>query len=163
MSFSFKNNFYTFGIISLIYILISYWGQSQLVSSELFYNQFSDQISLKKANQVYELSKNFSVVGYILIPFLYAAKFLIIAAIIQIGIEIEELELSFANCFRIVMQGEIIFILPALIKIIWFGYYETNYNMDRLNDFSPISLYSIFRIRHFVRIPSKRLDKDYII
>ncbi len=139
-----KNNYSLFVIITSIYILISFLGESLLITPELFYNQFSDQITFEKATELYNIGNKFSIIGIFLIPFLYAVKFLLIAIVIQIGILLCGLKLEFANCFRVAMLTEFISIVQSFVKLFWFAYIKTDYTMTDLNEFSPLSFYSLF-------------------
>jgi len=49
----------------------------------------------------------------------------------------------FLKRFKIITTAEFIFLLSTLIKILWFGYVHTNFSIDDLQYFYPLSLLNI--------------------
>jgi hypothetical protein len=45
--------------------------------------------------------------------------------------------------FQIVLIAEFLFILPSLIKLIWFLFFETDYDLADLQTFYPLSLLNL--------------------
>jgi len=139
-----KRNYTLFSFLCLLYISVTIVGQYVLITPELFYTKFSDQISFEKATDLYDISSKYSLFGIILIPVLYGMKFLLVAAVIQTGVLVENINLKFSNSLRAVMKAEIAYVLLAIVKIFWFLCFQKDYSMDDLNEFSPLSAYWLF-------------------
>ncbi len=63
---------------------------------------------------------------------------------LSIGVVLGNYKISFKKLFHIVMVSEAIFLLPAMIKIVWFMFIRTDYGLADLQFFYPLSLLSIF-------------------
>lgn len=85
---------------------------------------------------------------YLSIPAIYLVKFTFIAFFIWVGCFGFGYRVTYANCWHIVMISEIIFILPELIKIIWFMTVETDPNYFDVRAFYPLSLMNLVNYEH---------------
>jgi len=88
--------------------------------------------------------KLISSLQYLSIPAIYLMKFTLIAFSIWVGCFGFGYRVTYSNCWHIVMVSEIIFILPELIKFIWFIFFETDPNFSTVRAFYPFSLMNIF-------------------
>jgi hypothetical protein len=90
------------------------------------------------------LFKAISALQYFTIPIIYNTKFTFIAFIVWVGCFTFGYRVTYANCWHIVMVSEIVFVLPELIKIIWFLVVETDPDFARVKAFYPLSLMNFF-------------------
>lgn len=90
------------------------------------------------------LFKMISTLQYLSIPVIYLLKFTFIAFFIWVGCFGFGYRVTYSNCWHIVMVAEIIFILPELIKIVWFLFFETDPNFATVRAFYPFSLMNFF-------------------
>jgi hypothetical protein len=90
------------------------------------------------------LFKAISALQYFTIPIIYNTKFTFIAFIVWVGCFTFGYRVTYANCWHIVMVSEIVFVLPELIKIIWFLFVETDPDFARVKAFYPLSLMNFF-------------------
>ena len=44
------------------------------------------------------------------------------------------------------MYAEAIFLLPAIIKLLWFAFVQTDYTLEELQYFYPLSLLNLFEV-----------------
>ena len=51
---------------------------------------------------------------------------------------------SFTDIFRVVLVSEFVFLLPVLIKTVWFGLIYNDFSLEELNFFMPFSLANLF-------------------
>lgn len=88
--------------------------------------------------------KLISSLQYLSIPAIYLLKFTLIAFFIWVGCFGFGYRITYSNCWHIVMVSEIIFLLPELMKIIWFMFFETDPNFATVRAFFPFSLMNFF-------------------
>ena len=80
--------------------------------------------------------------------YLYSAIYLVvkiffIAIIIFTGLYFFEVKTSFSNILRVVVQAEFIFLIPAIIKIWWFYYYNDQATLETWQKFYFLSAASL--------------------
>lgn len=105
--------------------------------------------------------KLISSLQYLSIPAIYLLKFTLIAFFIWVGCFGFGYRVTYSNCWHIVMVSEIIFLLPELMKIIWFMFFETDPNFATVRAFFPFSLMNFFNfelIENKWRYPLKALN-----
>ena len=90
------------------------------------------------------LFKIISAFQYFSIPAIYLLKFTFIAFFIWVGCFGFGYRVTYSECWHIVMVAEIIFILPEIIKILWFMFIETDPNFAQVRAFFPLSLMNFF-------------------
>jgi hypothetical protein len=61
-------------------------------------------------------------------------------------------KISFGVIFRIVIASEIIFVLAGFIKFIWFYFLTSNYDLNDVNFFYPLSLTNLFNVSEVNKI-----------
>lgn len=88
--------------------------------------------------------KLISSLQYLTIPLIYLMKFTFIAFFLWVGCFGFGYKVTYSNCWHIVMVAEIVFVIPELIKLIWFMIFETDPNFGEVRAFYPFSLMNFF-------------------
>lgn len=97
--------------------------------------------------------RTISTVKFLSIPFIYLWKFLVIAFVIWIGCFMFGYRVTYTQCWGVVVAAEYIFLVPEILKILWFMFVETDPTYNDISGFYPLSLI------HFVDIES--IDKRW--
>ena len=97
--------------------------------------------------------RTISTVKFLSIPFVYLWKFLVIAFVIWIGCFMFGYRVTYTQCWGVVVAAEYIFLVPEILKILWFMFVETDPTYNDISGFYPLSLI------HFVDIET--LDKRW--
>ena len=79
---------------------------------------------------------------YLSIPFIYLWKFTVIAFVIWVGCFMYGYRVTYTQCWGVVIGAEFIFLIPEIIKIIWFMTIETDPTYNEIREFYPLSLIS---------------------
>lgn len=108
--------------------------------NELLYKDLSEQLTLQQIEGILQTKTKWSWVGYALLPLLLFLKITVIAWILAIGGFFYDLALRHKHYFRAVLIAEFVFLLPALFKIGWFYFLETDYTLEEVQQFVPFSL-----------------------
>jgi hypothetical protein len=94
-----------------------------------------------------------STLKYISIPFIYLWKFTVIAFVIWVGCFMFGYRVTYAQCWGVVIGAEFIFLVPEVLKILWFLFIHKDPAYNDIGSFYPLSLI------HFVDYYS--LDKRW--
>lgn len=88
----------------------------------------------------------FTTIQYLTIPLVYLWKFTIISFVIWVGCFMFGYKVTYSNCWSIVLISEFIFIIPELIKIIWFMFIDTDPNYNTVLNFYPLAAINLFDV-----------------
>lgn len=83
-------------------------------------------------------------VKYLSIPFVYLWKFTVIAFVIWVGCFMYGYRVTYKQCWGVVIAAEFIFLVPEVLKILWFLVVETDPNLNQISAFYPLSLMHFF-------------------
>lgn len=83
-------------------------------------------------------------VKYVSIPFVYLWKFTVIAFVIWVGCFMYGYRVTYSQCWGVVVAAEFIFLVPELLKILWFMAVETDPDYHQIRAFYPLSLMHFF-------------------
>lgn len=97
--------------------------------------------------------KAISTIKFVSIPFIYLWKFTVIAFVIWVGCFMFGYRVTYGQCWGVVIGAEYIFLVPEILKILWFMIVETDPTYNDISGFYPLSL------MHFVNFET--LDKRW--
>jgi hypothetical protein len=78
------------------------------------------------------------------IPFIYLWKFTVIAFVIWVGCFMFGYRVTYSQCWGVVIGAEFIFLVPEVLKIIWFMVVHTDPTYHDIRAFYPLSLMHFF-------------------
>ena len=84
-----------------------------------------------------------STLQYISIPLIYAWKFTALGFVLWMGCFLFGYRVTFSQCWGIVLIAEFVFLIPELMKIIWFLFIQSDPNFYEIQAFYPFSLMSL--------------------
>lgn len=128
-----------YALICLFFISITWAVQTILIDDTLFFNFLSSTHNFEEIEQLIKQEKKWSWIGYSLIPVIYFLKMSLIASILGLGFFFTTNQFNFKAFFNIAVFAELIFLLPILIKILWFLFVQTDYDLNDLTLFYPLS------------------------
>ena len=85
-----------------------------------------------------------SALQFFSIPFIYLWKFTVIGFVLWVGCFLFGYRITFTQCWSVVMAAEFVFILPEVLKIIWFLFVKTDPSLREVQAFYPLSLMNFF-------------------
>jgi hypothetical protein len=133
----------------ILFLLAAYTGlglsmQYLLPTEQLLLDNLTQTISLNKAEEVLAQMMEYRWVGYALTPVLLLIKWLFVAGLLYTALFFSQVPVSFKSLWRIALQSEWVFVLAALIKFCWFYFFATNYTLQDLQFFYPLSAANLF-------------------
>jgi hypothetical protein len=131
-------------LISFFFILIGMITKSLLNLDNLLIDSLSSSYSYEQINEYLNFQKKWEWFSYLIIPILLLIKMSIIASIIYIGAFFHsKAKVTFKQLFNAVIKAEFVFLGVGVLKIIWFYFFQTNYTLEDLQYFYPLSALNI--------------------
>ncbi len=84
--------------------------------------------------------RTISTIKFVSIPLVYLWKFLVIAFVIWIGCFMFGYRVTYSQCWGVVIAAEYVFLIPEILKILWFMFVETDPTLNDISGFYPLSL-----------------------
>lgn len=78
------------------------------------------------------------------IPLVYLWKFTVIAFVIWVGCFLYGYRVTYSQCWGVVLVCEFIFLIPEVLKILWFMFIDTDPTIHDIRAFYPLSLMHFF-------------------
>jgi len=128
------------------YVLLAICGRYLLVNDELYYTSLSNQMSEGQIRELLDTSKKWLGLGYVVLLLFLLCKLLIVAAILALGYYALTGRWDFRPFFRTAIIAEFVMLVPGVLKIGWFGWLHSSYNLDDLQNFVPLSLSNLIQL-----------------
>lgn len=138
------NGWLLFAIITAFGLLLTFAGQYLLLSDELYFNAFAEQMTFEQIEKTIDQSHQWSWLGYALLPIFNLLKFTLVASCLSLGYYFAVDRWVFKSFFRVAVQAELVLLLPSLLKLLWFLFVRTDYSLQDLQFFYPLSLLNLF-------------------
>jgi len=129
--------------LSLISIITSLISKYILNTEELIVNTLMEYFSLKEIEDELVVQRNWQWLTYGFITVLTLIKVTIIASILDIGCFFFGKQIKYKKLFNIVVKAEFFFFLVIIFKTAWFYFFQTDYNLEDLQYFYPLSALNI--------------------
>ncbi len=138
------NNTVLIIFLSFISIILALFSNYILNFNVLLVNSLAEQISYEQINELLDFQEKWEWIGFIITPLLLILKISIIAAILDVGCFFFSKEIKYKKLFNIVVKAEFVFLLAIIFKTAWFYFFQTEYNLEDLQYFYPLSALNIF-------------------
>jgi hypothetical protein len=84
--------------------------------------------------------RTISAIKFVSIPLVYLWKFTVIAFVIWVGCFMFGYRVTYGQCWGVVIGAEFIFLIPEVLKILWFLTIDTDPTYQDISAFYPLSL-----------------------
>ena len=139
-----KSNFIKFIVLCTLLLLITETTKYLLNFNKLLFNSLLQQLTESQTRAFFKLQDKWKFVGYTFVPVYIALKTCIISSVLYIGTFFySKTKITFKQLLNIVLKAEFIFLLIPILKIIWFYFIQTNYTLEDLQYFYPLSALNI--------------------
>lgn len=115
-----------------------------LLSDALYYNNFAEQLTYEQIEALINQSKKWEWVSYAIIPVVILLKLTLVASCLSTGLYFFTNQFRFKQAFGVALEAEFVFLIPALLKILWFVFVQTGYTLQDLQFFYPLSALNLF-------------------
>ena len=121
--------------------------RNYLLTRDVFYDFFSNQMSNEQIENFINNQEKWSFLIYIIIPTIYILKISLTSICIYIGFYFYQNDkIRLGDIMGKVIKADLIFLIPILLKTLWFSLGDINFNLEDFQYFSPISLLNIFEV-----------------
>ncbi|MBR10771.1 MAG: hypothetical protein CMP48_24205 [Rickettsiales bacterium] len=141
------NKHFSFILFVFGLIFISLVIEKFLINENHYYEYYASQLSLNQIDSLINNQSKWSWVGYLLLPVIYLLKFSMLSIWILVGIIFFSYKTSFKKIFHLVIVSEFVFLIPAFIKVVWFGLIHTDFTLEELSYFTPLSVANLFDLQ----------------
>ena len=139
-----KSTFYRYLLFVIIFILINEITKQLLNFNKLLSFSLTEQLTSSQIEEYFKFQNKWKFISFIFIPIFVLLKTFFITTILYIGAFFySKNEIAFKNIWSIVISAEFIFLIVPIFKIIWFYFYQTNYNLEDIQYFYPLSALNI--------------------
>lgn len=133
-----------FAILCSLLLGFTFLSKETLVSDEMYLNSLGDQMGVDRVKAMLQLQKEWEWAGYALVPVIYLLKLTLIALCLNIGTVLFNFKVPFSKLFRVALLAEAVFLIPVLLKLLWFLLVETSFTLEDIQYFYPLSLLNFF-------------------
>lgn len=118
-----------------------------LISDNLYFNSLGEQLSYEQIEGLLQQGKKYQWLGYILLPILMIVKLTFVASCLNVGVLLVSNQFAFKQMFGVALVAEFVFLVPTLLKILWFTFVQTDYDLQDLQYFYPLSALNLFEAK----------------
>lgn len=84
-----------------------------------------------------------SALQYLSVPLIYAWKFTVLGFVLWVGCFMFGYRVTFSQCWGIVLVAEFVFLIPEIMKVVWFLGFNQDTNIYEIRAFYPFSLINL--------------------
>ena len=139
----YRNSWILFIFIIVTSALLTLAGQYLLLYDELYFNALSEQMTFEQIETLIDQNHQWSWLSYIILSVLNFLKFTFVASCLSLGYYFGNNSWTYKPFFRVAIQAELVLLLPSVIKLLWFLFIQTDYNLNDLQVFYPLSILSL--------------------
>lgn len=138
-----KNNLLRYGLLSISFTIITEITNKIINLKDLLHHFLIDFLSTDQINSYFEFQDKWHWLTYLYIPLIILIKTSVIALILYVGLFLSSKETKYNQLWNATIKAEFIFLLVPIFKIIWFYFFQTNYNLNDIQNFYPLSALNI--------------------
>ena len=133
-----------FIFIISVSLFTHYLNKYVLENEEVLLVYLSEKLNAKQIENFFNFQKKWQWFSCAIIPIILLIKTSIIASVLYIGTFFySKAKVTFKQLFNAVIKAEFVFLLVGVAKIIWFYFFQTNYTLEDLQYFYPLSALNI--------------------
>jgi hypothetical protein len=133
-----------FILISLTSISLTILTKILLNLEGLLSSSLSSNFSTDQTRDILIFQKKWQWVSYLIIPLFLLIKTTLIASVLYVGTFFySKVKVTFKQLWNVAVKAEFVFLLVGVAKIIWFYFFQTNYTLEDLQFFYPLSALNI--------------------
>jgi hypothetical protein len=137
-----------FLILVLLFWTFIFLTNYILISDNLYFNSLAEKLSYEQINLMIEQGKRWAWLPYAIMPIILLLKLALVSLSLSIAVYFVGNKFNFNELFGVALRAEYIFIIPVILKIIWFSFAHKDYNLIDLQFFYPLSALNIFDINN---------------
>lgn len=131
-------------ILFLINLLIGYLSKTYLNLDRLLIENLSTRFSIKQIEGYLSNLEKWEWLTFAIVPLFILIKTTLVSSALYIGtFFLSKSKVTFKQLFNAVVKAEFVFLGVGILKIVWFYFFQTNYTLEDLQYFYPLSALNI--------------------
>lgn len=115
----------------------------------MIFSSLADKLTSEQLLETIRINNLWGWISYLVLPVILYFKITVIAIAIFIAAFLSDNTISFKELCNIVIKAEFIFLLPIVFKTVWFYFFKSDYTLEELQNYMPLSLESLFGYKNF--------------
>jgi len=148
-----------FLIITVISILISFAFQKVIMTREVFYNLYGNQMEEYRIDDYISMMQKFQIWGYIATPLIIWLRIAFVAFLIQLPFMLKYVEIPFKDIFRIVTIAYFVLLASDLIRFLYLYYQPAGQITLNSLTFIPLALTNLLNKNNYSEVAYSFLSK----
>ena len=136
-----------FILLTIISCLFLFLSNELLLSKNLYFSSLGEQLSYEQIEKYITLRNNWEWLAYIMLPAILLIKITLVASCLSLGLLFVSDRFAFKQLFGVALVAEFVFLVPTLLKILWFTFVQTDYDLQDLQYFYPLSALNLFEAK----------------
>ncbi len=133
-----------FILFSILTLVLSYAIEKVLQIDVLIQNELSYKFSINELKEILNFQRKWNWILYFFIPIFIFIKILSNSLVVYTGILfLINIKTDFKEVLNILLKVEFVFLSIPIIKLIWFYFFQTNYTLEDIQYFYPLSALNI--------------------
>lgn len=149
------NNWLHYLLLAGVFMFFTYAFSAYLQNDNVIRESLSGQYSGEIINNYLESRKKWTWLSYALVPVLILLRTTLVAFLMQMAVffmnPASEEEPKFSRYWAITLFAEWAMLLLVALKFIWFAFIQTDYNLEDLQAFNPLSLGNLVNLSEMDR------------
>jgi hypothetical protein len=142
------HTFTKYAILCIATILLGELSKNLLNIDKLLYLSLAENLTNNQIQEIFALQIKWQWFGYLFVLIYTLLKTCMIASVLYIGTFFySKNDVTFKNIWTCVIQAEFLFLLVPVLKIIWLYFFQTNYILEDIQYFYPLSALNIVGYR----------------
>ena len=138
-----QRNTVLFTVLIAISMLCAWLINQQVLTQEVYYRSMGEQLTMDQIDSMLTLQNKYEWVSYLFVALTGLIKYSLIATVLYTGVFLAGFKVGFGRIFKLVLVAEFVMLLPMLIKTIWFTLVGSDYSLEDIQYFYPLSLLSV--------------------
>lgn len=138
-----KNTLLRYGLLSISFTIITEITNKIINLKDLLRHFFIDFLSVDQINNYFEFQDRWHWLTYLYIPLIIIIKTSVITPTLYVGLYFLSKETKYYQLWDATIKAEFIFLLVPVSKIIWFHFFQPNYDLNDIQNFYPLSALNI--------------------
>lgn len=147
-----SQNLILYIFLVILSVIISILFNHLVLTKDAYYFTFENQLGYSTIDQIFTLQEKYKWIRFSVIPLVLFVKITLISLCLQTGLILNNTKLSFRETFKIALSSEFVFLLPELLKIVWFTLFKINYTLNDVQQFYPFSALNLFKIENISKL-----------
>jgi len=129
----------------VVFTFISIFASSYLLKvDKIIISTLSEKFSYDQVIEILDFQKKWELLSYGIILLILLIKISLISSVLYIGTFFySKAKVTFKQLFNTVVKAEFVFLGVGVLKIVWFYFFQTNYTLEDLQYFYPLSALNI--------------------